>query len=596
MVVVYDLKAAPGTPPAVVESPEWIVTSIRWVKNDVLVLNVKSSQVGVGNLLRTWVRAIAVDADGKNGRILMSNEVTLDNNTYTADIVDIMPGDPDRVLMSLYRYHDTNHDSASAGLRKFYLDLLSVNVRSGSSRVFKTANEDTVAWITDGQGTVLGSRERGKELQTEKLYLLSGDRAELAGTFELQGDKRSGFEGVTEDGKAFARRERVGGFYKLLRHDLATGAESELFSPPGFDVANVLFDEWSGRISGVVYPAARLEYHFFDPKRQALQRGIEQAMPGKAAGVVSSDLNADKLVVAVAGASEPTDYYLLDRATHNMRALAHTYPSLADVQLGEMKPYDYVARDGLHIPAYLTLPPGRTPSGLPLVVLPHGGPDGRDMLGFDWWAQFLASRGYAVLQPNYRGSSGYGDAFAQAGLRQWGLKMQDDVSDGVKKAVADGIADPKRVCIVGADYGGYAALAGAAFTPELYACAIAVGGVSDLPRMLRSEHRAAGGNSMEPGFWATRIGSSDENWDQLVATSPARHADKIRAPILLLHGEGDTTVRIDQSEVMASALKAAGKQAEFLRIAGADHYMNQTATRVQILQETERFLAKNIGK
>jgi dipeptidyl aminopeptidase/acylaminoacyl peptidase len=355
-------------------------------------------------------------------------------------------------------------------------------------------------------------------------------------------------------------------------------------------------DEWTSRIVGLVYSDQKQEYRFLDPKRQALQRGIEQAMPGKAVGVVSSDMSAGKLVIAVTGTSEPTDYYLLDRATHNMRALARTYPALADIPMGEMKTYDYKARDGLHIPAYLTLPPGKAPTNLPLVVLPHGGPDARDRLGFDWWAQFLASRGYVVLQPNYRGSAGYGDAFTQAGLRQWGLKMQDDISDGVKKTIEDRIADPKRVCIVGASYGGYAALAGAAFTPDLYACAISVAGVSDLPLVLRTEHRIDGENSWAAGFWATRIGSSDENWDQLVATSPARHVDRIRAPVLLIHGETDTTVRINQSETMASAMKSAGKKVEFIRIAGEDHYLNLTETRVRILQETERFLAENIGK
>jgi len=228
-------------------------------------------------------------------------------------------------------------------------------------------------------------------------------------------------------------------------------------------------------------------------------------------------------------------------------------------------------------------------------VMPHGGPDARDQMDFDWWAQFLANRGYAVLQPNFRGSSGYGWDFTQAGLRQWGLKMQDDISDGVKKTIADGIADPKRVCIVGASYGGYAALAGAAFSPDLYACAISFAGVSDLPLVLRTERKEHGPDSQTASFWATRIGSSDENWDQLTATSPARHADKIRCPLLLVHGEGDTTVRIDQSERMESALKDAGKAVQFIRIPGEDHHLNLTETRVRLLTETEKFLAKTIG-
>ncbi|HEY5346927.1 MAG TPA: alpha/beta fold hydrolase, partial [Rhizomicrobium sp.] len=250
-------------------------------------------------------------------------------------------------------------------------------------------------------------------------------------------------------------------------------------------------------------------------------------------------------------------------------------------------------RDGLDIPAYLTLPPGKLAKDLPLVVMPHGGPDARDMLGFDWWVQFLVNRGYAVLQPEYRGSYGYGRKFTEAGFKQWGLKMQDDISDGVKKVIADGIADPKRVCIVGASYGGYAALAGGAFSPDLYACVVSFAGVSDLPHMLHTEHLYNGREASS--FWSSRIGSTDENWDQLKTTSPALHADKFRAPVLLLHGEGDTTVHIDQSEIMNDALKKAGKQVTFIRLPGSDHYLSLADTRIRVLQETEKFLDKYIG-
>jgi dipeptidyl aminopeptidase/acylaminoacyl peptidase len=260
-----------------------------------------------------------------------------------------------------------------------------------------------------------------------------------------------------------------------------------------------------------------------------------------------------------------------------------------------MKPYPYKARDGLEIPAYLTLPPGRAPKNLPAVVYPHGGPDERDAIGFDYWAQFMANRGYAVLQPNFRGSSGYGAKFTEAGLRQWGLKMQDDISDGVKKLIADGIVDPKRVCIVGASYGGYAALAGATFTPDLYACAVSFAGISDLPKMLHSNRAQVNSDAKEISFWESRIGSTDENWDQLAATSPARHADQVKCPVLLLHGDGDTNVPIEQSEIEEAALKSAGKNVQFVRLEGDDHYSKLGATRVRTLKEIESFLASNIG-
>ncbi len=174
-----------------------------------------------------------------------------------------------------------------------------------------------------------------------------------------------------------------------------------------------------------------------------------------------------------------------------------------------------------------------------MVIFPHGGPESRDSADFEWWSQFMASRGYAVLQPNFRGSAGYGWKFQSAGFDQWGRAMQDDITDGVKALIADGTADPRRICIVGASYGGYAALAGAAFTPDLYRCAVSVEGVSNLIDFQNSGKREA--------YWTTRIGDVDKNTDALNAASPALHADQVRVPILLMHGEKDVTVPIDQS-------------------------------------------------
>ena len=286
------------------------------------------------------------------------------------------------------------------------------------------------------------------------------------------------------------------------------------------------------------------------------------------------DMSKDKVIVAVQGPRQPPVYYFLDRVKHEATEILSAYPELTATDLGEMKPYPYVARDGQRIPAYLTLPPGKPAKNLPTVIMPHGGPDARDVMGFDWWAQFLANRGYAVLQPNYRGSKGYGRKFTEAGLHQWGLGMQNDITDGVKKLIADGITDPKRICIVGASYGGYAALAGAAFTPDLYACAMSFAGVSDLNEFLFAQRSDTGEYSQSVSFWTSRIGSDWDDSKKLQDTSPALHAEQVKCPVLLMHGEGDTTVRIKQSELMYDALKAAHKDVEFIRFSGEDHYLN----------------------
>jgi dipeptidyl aminopeptidase/acylaminoacyl peptidase len=299
------------------------------------------------------------------------------------------------------------------------------------------------------------------------------------------------------------------------------------------------------------------------------------------------------VLVLVESPQHPPVHYLVDFERKAADIVGEAYPGLEGARLGAVRSLSYLARDGTPIPAYLTLPPGATPRGLPLVVLPHGGPEDRDLGGFDWWAQFLATRGYAVLQPQFRGSTGFGREHRLAGYRQWGGRMQDDVSDGVRHLVATGVADPNRVCIVGASYGGYAALAGAAFTPELYRCAVSVNGVSDLPSMLADVARVSGRTSNRLAYWKDHIGVASD--PDVAGRSPARAAAAVRAPVLLLHGTDDTVVLPAQSQKMAAALAAAGKPHRLTLLPGEDHWLSNGATRTRVLEEIERFLGEHLG-
>jgi len=254
----------------------------------------------------------------------------------------------------------------------------------------------------------------------------------------------------------------------------------------------------------------------------------------------------------------------------------------------------YKAADGLEIPAYLTLPRGRDAKALPLVVLPHGGPASRDQPGFDWWSQALASRGYAVLQPNFRGSTGYGEAFLQKGFGQWGKAMQTDLSDGVRDLAKRGLIDPKRVCIVGASYGGYAALAGATLDRGVYRCAASVAGPSDLPLMLQDNQKKYQTRSNSGlRYWLSFMGADGIKDPDLQVLSPARLADKVEIPVLLVHGKDDTVVPYAQSTVMAAALKKAGKPVDLVTLAGEDHWLSRGATRDQMLTAIVAFLEKH---
>jgi dipeptidyl aminopeptidase/acylaminoacyl peptidase len=252
----------------------------------------------------------------------------------------------------------------------------------------------------------------------------------------------------------------------------------------------------------------------------------------------------------------------------------------------------------VEIPGYLARPLGAE-GATPLVLLPHGGPASLDVGGFDWLAHFLASRGYTVLQPNFRGSGGLGKEWEDAGHGEWGVGvMQHDLTDGVAALVAAGMADPERVCIVGASYGGYAALAGAAFTPELYRCAAAIAGVADLRVMLSFERDRAGFSSPTVAYWRQAMGVDETGSanERLEAASPSAHVDEVRAPVLLIHGHDDTVVPIAQSQLMQRALEGAGKSVQFVELEGEDHWLSGAKTRLETLQALDVFLAEHLAK
>lgn len=270
--------------------------------------------------------------------------------------------------------------------------------------------------------------------------------------------------------------------------------------------------------------------------------------------------------------------------------IGELYPHVPTRAIAEVRPVSYRAADGLEIRGFLTLPPERPAKALPLIVLPHGGPQSHDTGGFDWWAQALASRGYAVLQPNFRGSSGRGLAFVRAGYGEWGRKMQTDLSDGVRHLAAQGTIDPQRVCIVGGSYGGYAALAGATLNPGVYRCAVSINGVSDLREMLADVARETGQRSPSIRYWSRFMGVGRRTDKALDEVSPARRAAETRAAVLLIHGRDDTVVPHRQSELMASALRRAGKPARLITLDGEDHWLSRGETRRRMLEEAVAFV------
>jgi dipeptidyl aminopeptidase/acylaminoacyl peptidase len=353
-------------------------------------------------------------------------------------------------------------------------------------------------------------------------------------------------------------------------------------------IRDTVFDERSQQLVGYMEDGDLPVYKFFDAYRQKVINGTLKAFPGKSVQLQGWNESFNKLIVTTEGSGDPQTWWLVDIKTGKATELGRSY-TLRAQDIGPVRMVRYQAGDGLDISAVLTLPPGGADSNLPVVVMPHGGPGARDYPGFDWWAQAFASRGYAVLQPNFRGSTGYGAEFQRAGDGEWGRKMQSDLSDGLSFLVQQGIADPRRACIVGASYGGYAALAGVTLQKGIYRCAVSVAGVSDPAEMVVTDARESGSNATLIRVLRKEVGSGKD----LRAVSPLRSAAAADAPILLVHGKDDIVVKYAQSANMAGKLRDAGKPFEFLTLPGEDHWLSKGETRLAMLEAVIAFVQKH---
>lgn len=349
---------------------------------------------------------------------------------------------------------------------------------------------------------------------------------------------------------------------------------------------------------GVAYAGMYPSYEIFDAALEADIKGIQAKLPESAVEVDSWSADRSRVLLFVSGGGLSERYVLFDRTARTLDLIAFARPAIKPEDVGQVITIEYKAQDGLKIPSLITWPTGVAEANrknLPLIVIPHGGPQAYDAVGFDWMAQYFANEGYLVFQPNFRGSGGFGESFATAGHGEWGRKMQSDITDGVRALTRMGWADGNRTCILGGSYGGYAALAGGAVTPDLYKCVVAIAGVANLREMLGTELREHGPRAGAYRYWTKVIGDPTKDADRIDAVSPVNLAASFKAPVLLIHGTDDLVVPARQSELMESALKKAGKNVTYMKLPGDDHYLSNSDNRRAALEAMSAFVAKHIG-
>jgi dipeptidyl aminopeptidase/acylaminoacyl peptidase len=589
--IVVDLES-PGSTPTALNMPAGSeVDWLDWKDNKRAVASlIVGRDLYLGDAghvdLPSGPQIVAFDANGKNFRKLF--DLTKFHGPRGYQFVHRLPQDPTHVLMGLIdRYGRFN--------------LHRVNVYDGEDVEVETGNKYTVEWVTDQQGNPRVRWER-HFYQTEMWVRSTATKDwELAARYEDRGFPERVILGFAGDPAISIVADRNGGDrFALYEYNLATRTFGRLLLDHptvdiGWPIGGRVLENATGALSGFCFADDVWFCRYFDPQLTAVQQKLESTFSDAAiVRLASWSSDHKRFVVQLSGPKNPGAYYLYDAGKANISSIGKIAPQLPESELGEQIVIKYSARDGTRIPGYLTLPPGKSDKNLPLVVMPHGGPEVRDTVGYDPWAQMLATRGIAVLQPNFRGSGGYGKRFTEAGYRQWGRKMQDDVTDGVKALIKDGTVDANRVCIVGASYGGYAALAGGAFTPEMYKCVMAIAGVSDLVEVLKYEENT--GNPDAFNYWKRWIGDPKVDMAEIKAASPINYANRFAAPVLLVHGKYDYTVRPGQSMLMSRALKEAGKPVELIIVDFEGHSFGLEKSRLQLLKDMERFVTQHIAR
>jgi dipeptidyl aminopeptidase/acylaminoacyl peptidase len=570
-----------------------------WSTPKRLVCTISVIQTDTSGTMMALSRMIAVDSDGSNMKELSARQslTALGFAQFGGGVLDWLPDEASGAVLFQRTYVPEQGTGTLVAQAKEGLGVERVDTVSLKRSNVETPRKAVSSFITDGHGTVrimvlepaLNSGYTGSRIVS--LYRLAGDRDwKPLATAVADSQTVSGFVPVAMDRDLnLAYGFDVEDGHQALFSVALDGTlkRTLVYKRDGVDVDDLIRIGRQQRVVGVTFAAEKRDTAFFDPKLKALAGSLSRAIPGlPLVSFVDASLDETKLLLFAGSDVDPGRYFLLDRTSKKLSEVLPIRPELASVTLSPVKPVTFPAADGTPVPAYLTLPPGSDGKGLPAIVMPHGGPSARDEWGFDWLAQFFAARGYAVLQPNYRGSSGLGDAwFQENGFRSWRTAI-GDINDGGRWLEKQGIAAPGKLAIFGWSYGGYAALQSPALDPDLFKAIVAVAPVTDL-ETLRGEH--------ERFMDYKRVDAFIGRGPHVREGSPAENVAGIKAPVLLFHGDRDLNVGVGESRMMASRLKGAGKQVEYVEFEGLDHQLDDSAARTKLLDRSDGFIRAALG-
>jgi len=577
-VQVYDVDKAESSVVAYGETGKFVIRRIIWANNDYVLVSARFPALRFGTPT-TETRMFSVDINTKESRGVLSGAYLRRQEylpQYQDRIIDLLPAEEDEILLAIRL-------ERSLGLGVIKVDISNSKVK----RVLRERS-DFVGFATDRQHRIrVGVYQNDTEYQV--LHHPIDDNSWIPlWTYEAFSADSVWPLGFAKDPNILFVRAYHEGREAVFKVDLRDPSLNKelVFSDPVYDASgSLIYSELSGRVVGIRYSADG-GFTFWDDEYKALQEAIDRALPETTNILYSMSDDERRYVIVATSDTEPGTYYVGDRDKNSLKYLARRRPALPVDRMSAKNTVTYEARDGLEIEGFLTLPQGEGEGPYPAIVFPHGGPISFDDGGFDYWTQYFASRGYAVLQMNFRGSAGYGYDFMKAGLQNWGLEMQNDVEDGTRWLIEEGIADPDHICVVGASYGGYAALMEAVRNPDLYNCAVSFAGVTDVADLVSSQRRYSNYEIVKE-----QVGSKTR---ELRQRSPLHNVDDIEIPVLLAHGTKDRSVPDRHSRRMHRALEKDGKDVTYLEFEDGDHHLSRQEHRIAFFKAMDEFLQSHL--